>query len=102
MAGLVLKLADLLFIRMGESPRRLRANGQAQVSFDDPMIADFPGAQGIVRFSPIDIFPNCPRYIPDATNARASPYTPREGEPPVEPKWKSADMFKDVVPPRKA
>jgi predicted pyridoxine 5'-phosphate oxidase superfamily flavin-nucleotide-binding protein len=92
----------LLFIRMGEAPRRLRANGTAQVSFDDPMIADFPSAQGIVRFTPVDIFPNCPRYIPDAANAKPSIYTPKQGEPPVEPKWKSADIFKDVVPPRKA
>ena len=91
----------LLFIRMGESPRRLRANGQAQVSFDDPMIADFPGAQGIVRFTPVDIFPNCPRYIPDPAAAKASPYIPHAGETPVEPKWKTMDMFKDVVPPRK-
>lgn len=92
----------LLFIRMGETPKRLRANGRAQISFDDPLMEDFPGAQGIVRFTPVDIFPNCPRYIPDPGNAQPSPYTPKEGEIPVEPKWKSFDMFKDVVPPRKA
>jgi predicted pyridoxine 5'-phosphate oxidase superfamily flavin-nucleotide-binding protein len=92
----------LLFMRMGDAPRRLRANGQAVISFDDPLIPDFPGAQAIVRFTPVDIFPNCPRYIPDAANAKPSIYTPKEGEAPVEPKWKSAEIFKDVVPPRKA
>ena len=92
----------LLFIHMGEKPRRIRANGRAVVSLDDPLMPDFPGAQAIIRFTPIDIFPNCPRYIPDPVAEQPSPYVPREGEPRVEPKWKSMDMFKDVVPPRKA
>lgn len=91
----------LLFVRMGETPKRLRANGTAQVSLDDPLLPEFPGAQAIIRFTPMDIFPNCPRYIPDPAAAKASPYTPHANEPPVEPKWKSMDMFKDVVPPRK-
>ena len=91
----------LLFIRMGEAPKRLRANGAAQISLDDPLLPEFPGAQAIIRFTPVDIFPNCPRYIPDPAAAKASPYTPHADEAPVEPKWKSMDMFKDVVPPRK-
>lgn len=91
----------LLFIRMGETPKRLRANGRAVVSLDDPLAADFPGAQAIIRFTPVDIFPNCPRYIPDPAAAKPSPYIPIEDAPPLEPKWKSMDMFSDVVPPRK-
>ena len=35
----------LLFIRMGEQPKRLRVNGTAQISLDDPLMAEFPGAQ---------------------------------------------------------
>jgi uncharacterized protein len=92
----------LLFIRMGEAPKRLRVNGVAEVSFDDPMIATLPGAQALIRVTPTDIFPNCPRYIPDPAAGKASPYVPHEGETPVEPKWKSMEMFRDVVPPRKA
>jgi predicted pyridoxine 5'-phosphate oxidase superfamily flavin-nucleotide-binding protein len=92
----------LLFIRMGESPRRLRANGQAVVSLNDPLMAEFPGAQAMIRFTPVDIFPNCPRYIPDPASSNPSPYLPHANEAPLEPKWKSMDMFKDVVPPRKA
>ncbi len=92
----------LLFMRFGETPKRLRVNGRAVVSIDDPLQAEFPGAQAIIRVTPVDIFPNCPRYIPDPAAASASPYIPREGEPPVEPKWKAMDMFRDVVPPRKA
>ena len=92
----------LLFIRMGETPRRLRVNGTAQIVFDDPLMDQFAGAQALIRVIPVDIFPNCPRYIPDPAAAKPSPYIPHEGEAPVEPKWKSSDMFKDVVPPRKA
>jgi predicted pyridoxine 5'-phosphate oxidase superfamily flavin-nucleotide-binding protein len=91
----------LLFIQMGEAPKRLRVNGRAVVSFDDPQIASFPGAQALVRVTPEHVFPNCPRYIHDLEQAKPSPYTPADGAPPVEPAWKSFDVFKDVVPPRK-
>ncbi|BCW88667.1 hypothetical protein sos41_18080 [Alphaproteobacteria bacterium SO-S41] len=88
----------LLFIEMGAKAKRLRVNGTATVSQDDPLMAASPGAQLIVRVKAEAIFPNCPRYIPapDGTSI----YTPREGEAPVEPVWKEFDVFRDVVPPR--
>lgn len=91
----------LLFIKMGEAPKRLRVNGRATVSFDDPLLASIPGAQALVRVTPEHVFPNCPRYIHDLDHAKPSPYTPADGTPPLEPAWKSFDVFKDVVPPRK-
>jgi predicted pyridoxine 5'-phosphate oxidase superfamily flavin-nucleotide-binding protein len=90
----------LLFISLGEKPQRLRVNGLASLHFDDPIIADLPGAQFIVRVVPTDIFPNCPRYIPDLGNGKPSEYLPRDGVVPKEPGWKGFDAFKDVVPPR--
>jgi len=57
----------LLFIAMGapeERLKRLRVNGEAELSTDDPLLAEFPGGRLLVRFRPTDIFPNCPRYIP--------------------------------------
>jgi predicted pyridoxine 5'-phosphate oxidase superfamily flavin-nucleotide-binding protein len=92
----------MLFIRMGDAPKRLRCNGRAEISFDDPLIETFPGAQGIVRVTPTDIFPNCPRYIPDPAAAKASQYIPEAGKAPLEPGWKTNPAWKDVVPPRKA
>lgn len=92
----------MLFIRMGETPKRVRVNGVARVELNDPMMVEFPGAQALVRVTPVDIFPNCPRYIPDPQAAKPSSYIPKAGEAPVEPKWKAMDMFRDVVPPRKA
>src|ERR1700746_4049521 len=54
----------LLFIDMHGKPRRLRVNGEAKVSRDDPLLAHTVGAQLIVRVTAAAIFPNCPRYIP--------------------------------------
>jgi hypothetical protein len=91
----------MLFIAMGESPRRLRVNGRATVHIDDPMMRDMPGAQMLVRVVPEHIFPNCPRYIPDMKSGTPSQYVPCEGVTPKEPAWKGFDAFKDVVPPRR-
>ena len=92
----------LLFIRMGASPKRLRVNGRAQVVLEDPLMEEFAGAQALIRVTPIDIFPNCPRYIPDLATGTPSPYVPCNERPPVEPTWKSNPAWKEVVPPRKA
>ena len=92
----------LLFIAMGDRPGRLRVNGRAEVVRDDPAMADIPGAQLLVKVTPIDIFPNCPRYIPQMSIQEASPYVPAADAAPVEPKWKEFPDFADVVPPRRA
>ena len=93
----------LLFIAIGstEMPARLRVNGTASVAEDDPLLADFPGAQMLVRVRPEHIFPNCPRYIPGFEPTGLSPYTPRTGVAPLEPEWKSREALRDVVPPRR-
>jgi hypothetical protein len=92
----------LLFLKIGEKPGRLRINGRAAIDFEDPRIAEFAGAQGLVRLTPTDIFPNCPRYIPRLELVEASIYAPRPETAPVEPAWKGFDDFKDVVPARRA
>lgn len=91
----------LLFIDMGEAPRRLRVNGEARISQDDPMMRDFVGAQLLVHVRPRVIFPNCPRYISTPTSGTPSQYAPRPDYVPPEPAWKGFDAFKDVVPPRR-
>lgn len=92
----------LLFVTMEDRPRRLRVNGTATVALDDPLMAEFEGAQALVRVTPEDIFPNCPRNIPRYVLQEASPYVPRCGEARVEPAWKGFEIFADVVPPRRA
>jgi uncharacterized protein len=95
----------LLFIPLEapeERPRRLRVNGTAELSADDPLLAGFPGGQLLVRVRPTHIFPNCPRYIPEMRVLEPSPYVPRAGQAPAEPEWKGRPDFRDVVPPRRA
>jgi predicted pyridoxine 5'-phosphate oxidase superfamily flavin-nucleotide-binding protein len=52
----------LLFIDF-ENPGRRRVNGSASLHYDDPLLADYPGAELIVRVKVTDIFGNCPRYV---------------------------------------
>jgi hypothetical protein len=90
----------LLFIDMHERPRRLRVNGEASLSREDPLLAHTVGAQLFVRVRVRAIFPNCPRYIPKLVLAETSQYIPAAGKEPVEPAWKGFADFKDYVHPR--
>jgi hypothetical protein len=90
----------LLFIDF-EKPRRLRVNGTATISRDDPLLARTVGAQLIVRMRAVAIFPNCPRYIPKMQLVEASPYAPKAGVEFIEPAWKSFPEFAPVIPPRR-
>jgi predicted pyridoxine 5'-phosphate oxidase superfamily flavin-nucleotide-binding protein len=90
----------LLFIAMHGKPKRLRVNGAAHISREDPLMGQTVGAQLIVRVAARAIFPNCPRYIPTMQVVEPSLYTPLPGCDPVEPAWKGFDAFKDVIHPR--
>ena len=92
----------LLFIDLHERPRRLRVNGSATVSREDPLLAETAGAQMIVRVKARAIFPNCPRYIPKMQLMEPSVYVPRPDCDPVEPAWKGFDIFKGYVHPRQS
>jgi hypothetical protein len=89
----------LLFIDF-EKPKRLRVDGSASVSRDDPLLAHTVGAQLIVRVKVRAIYPNCPRYIPKMTLVEPSIYAPLPGVEPPEPAWKSFADFKDAIHPR--
>jgi predicted pyridoxine 5'-phosphate oxidase superfamily flavin-nucleotide-binding protein len=90
----------LLFVALHGKPARLRVNGTAQVSRDDPLLDETVGAQLIVRVTARAIFPNCPRYIPRMQLTEPSIYVPQPGCDPPEPAWKGFDIFKDAVHPR--
>lgn len=89
----------LLFIDF-ETPKRLRVNGTASVSADDPLLAEMPGAVFVVRLTAERIFPNCPRYIHRMQLVEESAYSPRPNYSPPVPAWKTFDVFKDALPPR--
>jgi predicted pyridoxine 5'-phosphate oxidase superfamily flavin-nucleotide-binding protein len=87
----------LLFIDF-EQPNRVRVHGTASVRHDDPLLADYPGAQLIVRVTVQHVFPNCPRYIHKMRLLSHSVYAPRLGHAPPEPDWKRMDVFRDALP----
>jgi predicted pyridoxine 5'-phosphate oxidase superfamily flavin-nucleotide-binding protein len=87
----------MLFIDF-ESPRRLRVNGTATVTGEDPLAVEFPGAELIVRVQADAIFPNCPRYVHRMQIIQESAYTPREGRKAPEPEWKKLPEFRGVLP----
>jgi uncharacterized protein len=88
----------VLFIDF-ESPRRLRVNGRASIDARDPLLAEFVGAQLVVRVEVEAAFPNCPRYIHQMSMVETSAYAPAEGHTPPVPEWKSRPHFREVLPP---
>jgi len=89
----------LLFIDF-ESPKRLRVNGTAVVSENDPLLAEIPGAVLVIRLTAERIFPNCPRYIHKMQLVEESSYAPRPDYTPPVPAWKTFEVFRDALPPR--
>ena len=86
----------LLFVRF-DLRRRLRLNGLASLSDDDPLLADYPEAQLLWRVRATEVFPNCPRYIHQLELVERSRFVPREAcETPV-PDWKRAGWARDVL-----
>src|SRR3954469_107879 len=91
----------LLFIDF-ESPNRMRVSGTASISADDSLLAEFPGAQSIVRVRAERVFPNCPRYIHRGRLVEGSVAAPRPAHDPPEPDWKRMEVFRDALPRRRA
>ena len=87
----------LLFIDF-EGRKRMRLNGVASVADDDPLLAEYPEAQLIVRVAATEVFPNCPRYIHEYRLVQRSRFVPKsECDTPV-PQWKRSDWAHDVLP----
>jgi uncharacterized protein len=95
--ALVNPKVGLLFVDF-EGRKRLRLNGVASVDEDDPLRADWPEAQFVVRVQPTEIFPNCPRYIHRMTKVETSAFVPREDCATPVPAWKRNDWAVDVLP----
>jgi uncharacterized protein len=87
----------ILFIDF-ESQRRMRVDGTARLSREDPLMDHYPEAQFIVRVEAKRIYPNCPRYIHKHQLVERSPFVPRhEARTPIPP-WKQASWAVDVLP----
>ena len=87
----------MLFVDFS-TPRRLRVEGTAETDSDPEKLSWYPGAQLVVRVTPHQIFPNCPRYIHKLVSVERSPYVPEPGRPAPVPSWKRSDWARDVLP----
>ena len=87
----------LLFIDF-ERRSRLRLNGVASIDPADPLLAECPGAQLVVRVRATEVFPNCPRYIHEYRLVARSRFTPKEDCATPAPAWKTFEWSRDVLP----
>lgn len=85
----------LLFIALGASPKRLRINGQATIVRAPERLLKHTGAKAVIEVLCLDLFPNCPRYIPDPGAGTHSIYNPCEGVTAPVPDWKT---FPEIAP----
>ena len=98
-AGNILVNPDvgLLFIDFGRG-HRMRLEGTATIDPADPLLADYPEAQFVVRVRARTVYPNCPRYIHRYALVQPSRFVPHaESLTPV-PEWKRSDWAADVLP----
>jgi uncharacterized protein len=87
----------LLFIDF-EGRKRMRLNGVASIDERDPLLAEYPEAQFIVRVRATEVFPNCPRYIHEYELVQRSRFVPKaDCETPV-PAWKTREWSHDALP----
>lgn len=87
----------MLFIDW-ENPNRMRVQGSASVSDDDPLLPQWEGAQLLIRVKAERIFPNCPRYIHRMKVVEHSVFAPRADYKPPVPGWKEMPVFRDHLP----
>ena len=91
----------MLFIDF-DAPKRIRINGLASIDDADPLRAQYPDADLVVRVRAEAIFPNCPRYIHKMQLTELSAYAPRPNYQPPVPAWKQMDAFRDYLPSHQA
>ena len=87
----------MLFIDF-ERGHRMRLNGNASIDPNDPLMAEYPEAQFIVRVRAREVFPNCPRYIHRYQLVQRSRFVPKKGKATPVPSWKCADWSADALP----
>ncbi|PCJ30538.1 MAG: pyridoxamine 5'-phosphate oxidase [Gammaproteobacteria bacterium] len=89
----------LLFLDF-ENPHRIRFHGEATVSKDDPLLAEYDEAELIVRVKLSRMWINCPRYIHKYELKELSHYVPGQKEKTPLAGWKRVDLVQDVLPPK--
>ena len=87
----------LLFIDFNQQAR-VRVNGKASITLDDPLLSHWPEAKLVVRVKVRETFPNCPRYIHKMDLSEESGFVPKANCETPAPAWKKLEIVADVLP----
>ncbi len=87
----------LLFLDL-EQGNRMRLDGTASISADDPLLGEYPEAQLIVRVRARAVYPNCPRYLHRYQLVERSTFVPHQDVLTPVPDWKRMDWAADSLP----
>lgn len=87
----------LLFLDL-EQGNRMRFEGTASITADDPLLAEYPEAQLVVRVRARAVYPNCPRYLHRYELVERSRFVPHVDVPTPVPEWKRMDWAADALP----
>jgi predicted pyridoxine 5'-phosphate oxidase superfamily flavin-nucleotide-binding protein len=88
----------LLFMDF-EKPHRIRVQGTATVSAEDPLRASWKEAELVVRVQVSELWQNCPRYVHRYRKVKPSHYVPRADTATPLCAWKRIDGMQDVLRP---
>jgi hypothetical protein len=86
----------LLFVDF-DRQARVRVNGVASVTPDDPLLSHWPESLVVVRVKVRETFPNCPRYIHKMALVEESRFVPKANCETPPAKWKKLGMVADVL-----
>jgi predicted pyridoxine 5'-phosphate oxidase superfamily flavin-nucleotide-binding protein len=93
----------LLFMKFGAEEGqgalylRLRVSGVARLCDEHPEIGRWPGARRVVEVRVREVFPNCPRYIPEMAVVAPSRHVPAAGAEQPTPLWKTIPEIAEVL-----
>jgi predicted pyridoxine 5'-phosphate oxidase superfamily flavin-nucleotide-binding protein len=91
----------LLFVDFNKQAR-VRVNGLASITENDPLLAHWPEALLVVRVAVRETFPNCPRYIHKMALVEESTFVPKAQCKTPDAPWKKLEIVADVLPPKDA
>jgi predicted pyridoxine 5'-phosphate oxidase superfamily flavin-nucleotide-binding protein len=81
-----------------EVPNRLRLQGEASVSADDPLLTEYKDAELIVRVNVTHVIINCPRYIHKMRRIEQSGAVPADDRDTPFAQWKRIDVVQEALP----
>jgi len=92
------KQIGMLFIDF-EKPHRMRLQGEARVSADDPLTEIWKEAELVIRVTVSELWQNCPRYVHRYEKVKESRYVPHGARDTPIAEWKRIDALQDVLKP---